>query len=106
MDENRPTVERPWWVRAALWGLPNRASAMAFVWLSLALAALAAFSGYWDRRYSVGAILVQRTGTAIKGMATAQLENLVLLAVVLLAVAAALGYLVAVRWVDRHGNWS
>jgi membrane protein implicated in regulation of membrane protease activity len=78
MDENRAAVKRPWWVRFTLWGLPNRASAMAFVWLTLAAAAAAAICGFWDWRYRFGALLVL----------------------------AALGYLLAVRWVDTHGGWS
>jgi hypothetical protein len=79
---------------------------MAFVWMLLAVAAAAAICGFWNRRYSVGAVLVKRTGLAVTGMVATQLEDLVLGTVVLSIVAAALGYLVAVWWVDRHGGWS
>ena len=106
MEQSRPAVNRPWWVKVTLLGLPNRASAMAFVWVLLALAAAAAVGNYWGRRYSVGALLVKRAGFAIKGMVAADVENLVQGTVVLALVVAALGYFVAVWWVDRHGGWS
>jgi hypothetical protein len=78
MTAAQPKIERPWWVRFVLWGLPNRPSAVAFVWLSVALAAACAIYGFWDRRFSIGASLV----------------------------VAALGYMLAIHWVDAHGGWS
>jgi hypothetical protein len=71
-------VERPRWVKIALWGLPSRASAWAFVWLSMAIAIGCVAYGFVDRRSTIGGIL---------------------------AVAAA-GYYLAIRWVDQHGGWS
>ena len=78
MVEKRPAVKRPWWVRFTLSGLPNRTSAMAFVWISLALALAAAFYGRRDPRFPPLAALM---------------------------VAAAVGYVLAIRWVDTHGGW-
>jgi hypothetical protein len=77
MAEKQP-VARPWWVRVTLWGLPSRVAALSFVWLCVGLAAAFVFLGFRDRRFSLGAIWLL----------------------------AALGYLRAVRWVDRHGGWS
>ena len=60
-----------------MWGLPNRAAAWAFVWLSL-LAALAAGVGaffYWPAAFGV------------------------------LFVLAALWYYLSIRWVDRYDRW-
>jgi hypothetical protein len=104
--EKRPAVNRPWWVRATLWGLPNRASAMAFVWLLLAVAAAIAICGFWDRRYSVGAALVKAVGLVNNAALTPQFEGLIQNSVLLLTVASAIGYLLAIRWVDTHGGWS
>jgi hypothetical protein len=106
MEDKRPAMKRPWWVRFTLWGLPNRASAMGFVWLLLGVAAAAAIVGLWDRRYSVGAALVKAVGSVTRGAVSTQLEGLVQSTVLLLTVAAALGYLLAIRWVDTHGGWS
>jgi hypothetical protein len=69
---------RPWWVKLTLWGLPNRASALFFVWLCVGIALAFVLLGFRDRRFSIGAV----------------------------AIVAAFGYLRAVRWVDRHGGWS
>jgi hypothetical protein len=77
MEEKR-MVARPWWVKVTLWGLPNRASALAFVWLSVALAMAFVFLGFRDRRFSLGGVWLLP----------------------------ALGYLRAIRWVDQHGGWS
>jgi hypothetical protein len=77
MEEKRP-VARPWWVRLTLWGLPNRASALAFVWFCVAIAMVFVMLGFRDRRFSFGGIWVL----------------------------AALGYLRAIRWVDKNGGWS
>jgi uncharacterized membrane protein YkvA (DUF1232 family) len=77
--EKRPPAKRPWWVRFTLWGLPNRAWAMAFVWFSLALALAAALYGRRDPRFPPLAALM---------------------------VAAAVGYVLAIRWVDTHGGWA
>jgi hypothetical protein len=77
MDEPRSPVARPWWVKLTLWGLPSRRSALAFVWLSIGLAVACVVYGFWDRRFSFGVVWIL----------------------------AALGYLGAIRWVDKHGGW-
>ena len=76
MTEKQPNA-RPWWVKVTLWGLPNRASALFFVWLCVGLALVSVFLGFRDRRFSIGAVWIL----------------------------AAFGYLRAVRWVDEHGGW-
>lgn len=70
--------ERPLWVKVGLWGLPNRASAWMFVWLSLALAVACVAYGLVDGRFFLGGILVF----------------------------AALWYYASIRWVDQYGQWS
>jgi hypothetical protein len=77
MERDQPRVERPWWVKFALWGLPNRGSALASMWVLVAIVAVCVVLGFRDVRYSFGAV------------------GLLL----------ALWYLGAVRWVDRHGGW-
>jgi hypothetical protein len=77
MEGDRPPVKRPWWVKFALLGLPNRSSALASVWLSVAIAAACVAYGFRDIRFSLGALIL----------------------------VAALWYLGAIRWVDRHGGW-
>lgn len=77
MEEKQP-VARPWWVKLTLWGLPSRASALFCVWLCVGLAIACVFCGFWDWRFSLGAV----------------------------SMLGALGYLRAVRWVDKNGGWS
>ena len=76
-EENPPEVKRPWWVRFALLGLPNRRAALASMWLLLWIAGLAVAYGFRDLRYSAGAAIV----------------------------IPAIWYLQAIRWVDQHGGW-
>jgi hypothetical protein len=70
--------ERPLWVKVGLWGLPNRAAAWAFFWLSLAIAVGCVAYGFVDWRFFIGGIMVF----------------------------AALWYYASIKWVDRHGRWS
>jgi hypothetical protein len=77
MAENKQPEAWPLWVEAGLWGLPTRAAARAFVWLSLALAATCVSYGFWDCRFFTGGLLA----------------------------VAALWYHLSIRWVDRHGDW-
>jgi hypothetical protein len=76
------SVDRSKWpifVRFSLLGLPNRASAWAFVWLSMAAAAgCVAWGLFVDRRGLAGFLFVF----------------------------AALFYYLAIRWVDQHDRWS
>jgi len=69
----------PWWVKASLWGLPNRAAVWAFVGLSvLAAVGCAAYAvAAGNSRWYAG----------------------------LLFLLAALMYWLSIRWVDRHGSW-
>ena len=69
---------RPFWVKATLWGLPNRTAALVFVWFCVALATAFVLLGFRDRRFSWGAVWL----------------------------IPALGYLRAIRWVDNNGGWS
>ncbi len=76
MKEKEP-VARPWWVKLTLWGLHDRVSALFFVWFCVGIATVFVLLGFRDRRFSYGA----------------------------LSLLGALGYLRAVRWVDRNGGW-
>jgi hypothetical protein len=77
MEAKHP-VARPWWVRVTLWGLPNRVSALSFVWLCVGFAMACVVLGFRNPLISLGAV----------------------------SLLPALGYLRAVRWVDKHGGWS
>ncbi len=76
--ENQPASPgRPWWVKVALWGISGRGSAWNFVWLSVALGAVCMVYAFWNRLFAAG-------GLWFFG---------------------AIWYLLAIRWVDRHGAW-
>jgi len=77
MEEIRPAAERPWWVKVGLWGVPNRAAAWAFFWLSIALAVGCIVYGFWAPPFFAGDLFFL----------------------------AALWYWLSIRWVDRHGGW-
>jgi hypothetical protein len=70
--------DRPWWVQVGLFGLPTRASAWAFVWLSVLLAAAGA----------AGVLFYWPLGLGV------------------LFLLAALWYYLCIRWVDRNGRWA
>lgn len=69
--------EWPFLVRLGLWGLPNRASAWAFFWLSIAVAVGCAAYGFVDARFFGGIAMAL----------------------------AALWYYLSIRWVDQHSRW-
>jgi len=75
-------VNRSKWpalVQVGLWGLPNRASAWFFCWLSIALAVASIPAGMLVHPICfAGALLVF----------------------------AALWYYLSIRWVDQNGSWS
>jgi hypothetical protein len=76
------SVDRSKWplfVRWGLWGLPNRASAWAFFWLSVVLAVgCMALGLFVDYRFLIGGVFIY----------------------------AAASYYAAIRWVDEHSSWS
>ncbi len=93
---NPARVDRPWWVEFALWGLPNRASALACLGMLLWIGALAVFLGFGDIRDSLGVLAQYLTLSQLQ----ASLWGLGVLASLF-----ALWYLRAILWVDRHGGW-
>lgn len=72
------TTPRPLWVRVGLWKVPTRQAAVAWMWLSVALAAACLVCGLWISYFFF-------IGVALLG--------------------ASAWYLCAMRWVDRHGEW-
>jgi hypothetical protein len=73
-------VDREAWpvmVRLALLGLPNRASAWAFFWLSVASAIGCIAYGFVQPLFFIGSLLIF----------------------------SALWYYLAIRWVDQNGSW-
>jgi hypothetical protein len=78
MQQTDKPPRRPLFVRIALYGLASRASALMSLWLSLAVALVCIALGFVNRYFFTGgAILI-----------------------------AALGYYLAIRWVDRHDRWN
>jgi hypothetical protein len=78
MEGDPKTVVRPWWVRVGLWGISSRRSAWTCVWLSIALGVVCVAYGFWNRLFSIGGVWFL----------------------------AALWYVLAIQWVDRHESWS
>jgi hypothetical protein len=68
----------PFMVRIAMWGLPNRAAASAFLWLSIAIAVACIALGFADSRFFIGGLMVL----------------------------ASLWYYLSIRWVDRNSSWA
>lgn len=77
MSSNDSPGERPLWVKIGLWGLPHRAGAWAFFWLSLVLAFACVVYGFRDARFFAGGLLLF----------------------------AAVWYYFSIRWVDQHDRW-
>ena len=73
-----PEQKRPWWVKFALYGLPNRRSALASVIILIWVAGLLVIYGFRDLRYSGAAILIAP---------------------------AIVWYAKAISWADRHQAW-
>jgi hypothetical protein len=78
MLEYRQRPTRPWWVQLGLAGLPNRGSAVAFLWLSILLTVAAAVAGFFFPWAWLGVLFVW----------------------------SALWYWACIRWVDRNDQWS
>ena len=78
MDDGKLPLERPVWVKVGLWGVPGRAGAWSFFWLSIAIAVACIAYGFQDRRFFWGGLLVF----------------------------AALWYYLSIRWVDQHDGWA
>jgi hypothetical protein len=72
-----PGATRPAWVSIGLWGLPNRKWAIAFMWLSLALAGTGIVLSLWIPRAAVSVVFLF----------------------------SAWWYWAAIRWVDDNGGW-
>jgi hypothetical protein len=68
---------RPWWVKFALWGLPNRAAGWLSFWVAALLGSAFLIGGFWQTRLFAGTILF----------------------------VAAAWYWAALVWVDRHDPW-
>ena len=79
MTDRDDRIARPWWVQLGLWGLPTRASAWAFFWLSLALAAAAVVLGL-----AINPLFFFGAGLVF----------------------AAWWYYASIRWVDQHDRWA
>ncbi len=77
-EEKPPAAKRPWWVAFALYGLPNRGSALASIFILVWVAILLVIYGFRDLRYSAAAILIAP---------------------------AIYWYMKAIRWADQHGGW-
>ena len=77
MTDGSASIEKPFWVKVGLWGIPTRASALHFIWFSTASAAASGAYGFRDSRFFLG------TGLLL----------------------ASLWYWLSMRWVDRHGGW-
>jgi hypothetical protein len=77
MTTHKPRATYPWWVRFVLFGLPTRASAMLCMWICVILTVLCALFGFVNRWFFTGMTLLP----------------------------GALGYWLAIHWVDRHGHW-
>ena len=60
MEGDRSSIGRPWWVKVGLWGISSRGSAWTFVWLSIALGVVCMVYGFWNRWFSLGAVVVPR----------------------------------------------
>ena len=77
LDYATPEIPRPWWVKLGLWGVPGRAGAWGFVWLSVAIAGYSLYRAFEEPQWWVG----------------------------LLTLLSAAAYWAAIRWVDRYGRW-
>jgi hypothetical protein len=89
-------VRRPWWVGFALWGLPNRMSALACLGLLMWIAALSVFLGFRDARESLGVLA--------KYLSLFELRA-ILWSVCVLASLFSFWYLRAILWMDKNGGW-
>jgi hypothetical protein len=89
--ERRPSIERPLWVKVALWGVPNRAVAWALFWLCVAVAPVFFVISFWNPF-----LVFFWFGT----------WDPIFFFLGVYFVLVALWYWLAIRWVDQHGGWS
>lgn len=69
-------TEWPLWVRLALWKIPNRKSAMMFVWGTMSIVLISLLGLYFDKRFKCGSAFF----------------------------IASLWYWLAIQWVDKNGD--
>ena len=90
MERNQPpSIQRPLWVKVALWGSRNRTAARSYVWQSTFLAISFAVLAYMFAvlfGFYVGVLF----GFPVVGM----------------WILFALWYWSSIRWVDQHDGWS
>lgn len=67
----------PFMVRLGLWGVPSRAYAWMYFWLTVAIAIGCVAYGFTDARFFPGGVIVL----------------------------AAVWYYLAIHWVDQHSRW-
>jgi len=77
LEDQQTGRPRPWWVRFGLAGAPTRRLAWACCWISLLIAVFCIVYGFRNRLFWPGGLFIL----------------------------SALGYWLAIRWVDRHGTW-
>jgi hypothetical protein len=94
MKTKKGRGQRPVWIWLVLIELKRRVAALVSFWLSVALAVGLATTAIW---------------LAVVGvMGSSRLGSLVVTSLVIGALAmvlAAVGYGLAIRWVDRHDDW-
>jgi hypothetical protein len=78
MEESTRQAERPFWVQVALWGIPNRNVAWLCFWLSFILTVAFISYGFVYPPFFAGGLFLF----------------------------GALGYYLAIRWMDQHHRWS
>lgn len=78
MVQERRSNSRPPWVEVGLYGVSSRGAALAFLWISVALAVVCLIAGFFFLPLFLGALF---------GVA-------------------ALWYWLAIKWVDQNDRWA